>query len=29
VETMVDHNIYAWAGLHQWLAGHNKPAASH
>jgi AcrR family transcriptional regulator len=24
VETLVDHNIYAWAGLHQWLSAHNQ-----
>ncbi len=23
VDTLVDHNIYAWAGLHQWLSAHN------
>jgi hypothetical protein len=24
VDTLVDHNIYAWLGLHQWLGAHCK-----
>ncbi|MEY4763940.1 MAG: hypothetical protein RI907_613 [Pseudomonadota bacterium] len=27
VEKMVDHNIYAWHGLHQWLAALNQAEA--
>jgi AcrR family transcriptional regulator len=27
VETLVDHNLYAWSGLHQWLRAHNHPPA--
>ena len=26
VETMVEHNLYAWSGLHQWLQMHNQAA---
>lgn len=24
VDTLVDHNIYAWAGLHHWLSAHSE-----
>jgi AcrR family transcriptional regulator len=24
IESLVDHNVYAWIGLHQWLSAHNK-----
>lgn len=24
VETLVEHNAYAWGGLHQWLSQHNQ-----
>jgi AcrR family transcriptional regulator len=24
VDTMVEHNLYAWSGLHQWLAQHSQ-----
>jgi AcrR family transcriptional regulator len=28
VETLVDHNLYAWSGLHQWLRQHNPTPAT-
>ena len=24
IESLVDHNVYAWIGLHQWLSAHDK-----
>jgi AcrR family transcriptional regulator len=24
IDVLVDHNVYAWMGLHQWLSAHNK-----
>jgi AcrR family transcriptional regulator len=28
IESVVDHNMYAWSGLQKWLDDHSQPAAS-
>jgi AcrR family transcriptional regulator len=28
VDTLVDHNVYAWIGLHEWLGRHSSTAAT-
>ncbi len=25
IDTLLDHNVYAWMGLHQWLKGQSTP----